>query len=198
MRIIAGSARSLPLKTVDGMDTRPTMDKIKETLFNIIQWDLQDACFLDLFAGCGGIGLEALSRGAAKAVFVDVSRRAIACIKENIAFTGFGSRSVVLNRDFRVALDTMRGRYRFDIIYMDPPYGKGMAAEALKIMDGAGLVADDGIIIVEESLEFEPVSLETVGFTIYRVKRYKTNQHIFLRKREADLQASPGTTLPVR
>ncbi len=87
MRIIAGTARSMPLKTIEGKDTRPTTDRIKETLFNILQMDVPGAVFLDLFAGSGGIGLEAVSRGAKKAVFVENSKKAAACIQENIRFT---------------------------------------------------------------------------------------------------------------
>ena len=91
MRIIAGTARSMPLKTIEGKDTRPTTDRIKETLFNILQMDVPGAVFLDLFAGSGGIGLEAVSRGAKKAVFVENSKKAAACIQENIRFTKFTS-----------------------------------------------------------------------------------------------------------
>ena len=87
MRIIAGTARSMPLNTIDGKDTRPTTDRIKETLFNILQMDVPGSVFLDLFAGSGGIGLEAVSRGAKKAVFVENSKKAAACIQENIRFT---------------------------------------------------------------------------------------------------------------
>ena len=89
MRIIAGTARSLPLKTIEGKDTRPTTDKTKETLFNVMQFDVTGAYFLDLFAGSGQIGLEALSRGAAYAVFVENSRKAASCIEDNIHFTKF-------------------------------------------------------------------------------------------------------------
>ena len=89
MRIIAGTARSLPLKTIEGRDTRPTTDKIKETLFNVLQADIPDCYFLDLFAGSGQIGLEAISRGADYCVFVENSKKAVACIEDNIHFTKF-------------------------------------------------------------------------------------------------------------
>ncbi len=182
MRIIAGTARSLPLKTVEGMDTRPTTDRIKETLFNIIQWDLPDAYFLDLFAGSGGIGLEALSRGAKKVVFVDNAKKAISCIKDNIAFTGFGDRSVVMATDFKVALMSMGGKYVFDVIFMDPPYGKGFSGEALRILADSDICDGDTTVIVEEKIDFLPEDLLVGGFVIDRIKKYKTNQHIFLRK----------------
>ncbi len=182
MRIIAGSARSLPLKTVKGTDTRPTTDRIKETLFNIIQDEIPGSVFLDLFAGSGGIGLEAVSRGAKRAVFVDSSRRAAACIRENIEFTKFGFCCELKCMDFESALRSMDGRLVFDIIFMDPPYGKGLAAQALACLRDSELCRESSMIIVEESLDFVPTELCGIGFEVVRVKKYKTNQHIFLRK----------------
>lgn len=180
MRIIAGTARSLPLRTIDGLDTRPTTDRIKETLFNIIQADVPGAVFLDLFAGSGGIGLEAVSRGAQKAVFVENSRKAAACIQDNINFTKFNSSCDLKNMDFLAALRTMERRYVFDIIFMDPPYGKGLSLQAMEYLRDSAILTEDTVIIVEESLEFDPQTLAVEGFEIDRVKKYKTNQHIFL------------------
>ena len=121
MRIIAGTARSLPLKTIDGMDTRPTTDKTKETLFNVLQMDVPGAYFLDLFAGSGQIGLEALSRGGAYAVFIENNRKAAKCIEENIAFTRFDKQSMLLTMDVISGLHSLEGKYTFDLIFMDPP-----------------------------------------------------------------------------
>ncbi|MCD7981167.1 MAG: 16S rRNA (guanine(966)-N(2))-methyltransferase RsmD [Clostridiales bacterium] len=182
MRIIAGTARSLPLKTVKGSDTRPTTDRIKETLFNIIQDEIPGSAFLDLFAGSGGIGLEAVSRGAKKAVFVDSSRKAAACIRENIAFTKFTDCCELKCMDFAAAIRSMDGRQQFDIIFMDPPYGKGLAAQALSGLRDSSLCREDTIIIAEESIHFNPEELSGIGFEITRIKKYKTNQHIFLGK----------------
>lgn len=182
MRIIAGSARSMPLKTIEGNDTRPTTDRIKETLFNIIQADVPGSVFLDLFAGSGSIGLEAVSRGAQKAVFVENSRKAAACIQDNINFTKFNSYCDLKNMDFLAALRTMERRYEFDIIFMDPPYGKGLSKQALEYLKDSSVIHEDTVIIVEESLEFDPELLSGDGFKVYRVKKYKTNQHIFLMK----------------
>ena len=106
MRIIAGTARSLPLKTIEGKDTRPTTDKTKETLFNVMQFDVPGAYFLDLFAGSGQIGLEALSRGAAYAVFVENSRKAASCIEDNIHFTKFDKVSRLMMTDAVTAVRT--------------------------------------------------------------------------------------------
>ena len=96
MRVIAGTARSMPLRSIEGLETRPTQDRIKETLFNVIQADVPGAKFLDLFAGSGAIGIEALSRGAASAVFVENSKAAAACIKQNLAFTKLADNATVM------------------------------------------------------------------------------------------------------
>ena len=115
MRIIAGTARSLPLKTVEGLDTRPTTDRIKETLFNIIQDEIPGCYFLDLFAGSGQMGLEAVSRGAQYAVFVENNKKAAACVEDNIRFTKFTKETKLYNSDVLSALRAMEGKYRFDI-----------------------------------------------------------------------------------
>ena len=114
MRIIAGTARSLPLKTVAGMDTRPTTDRIKETLFNMLQEEIPGSYFLDLFAGSGQIGLEALSRGASYAVFIENNRKAAKCIEDNISFTKFDKESQLLVSDVFSGLYTLEGKYTFD------------------------------------------------------------------------------------
>lgn len=99
MRVIAGTARSLPLKTPEGMDTRPTTDRIKETLFNMLQTYIPDCVFVDIFSGSGGIGIEALSRGARKAYFIENAPKALACIEDNLAFTKMKDRAIVLKQD---------------------------------------------------------------------------------------------------
>ena len=104
MRVIAGSARSLPLKTLEGMDTRPTTDRIKETLFNMIQSEIPGCRFLDLYAGSGAIAIEALSRGAKEAVLVENSKAACACIRENLAFTKLDSQAVLMEQDVAAAI----------------------------------------------------------------------------------------------
>ena len=123
MRVIAGSARHLILKTVEGMDTRPTTDRIKETLFNMLQYQLAGCSFLDLFAGSGAIGIEALSRGASMAVFVEDAPRALACIRENLETTHLKDRALVLAMDVMGALKRLEADGKaFDLIFMDPPY----------------------------------------------------------------------------
>ena len=184
MRIIAGRARSLPLKTIPGLATRPTTDRIKETLFNMINPYLCGASFLDLFAGSGGIGLEAVSRGAACAVFVEQNRAAAACIRENIAFTGFTAESTLLYMDVFAALRKLEGGKPFDIIFMDPPYDCLLERQVLERLCGSTLVSSDTLILVEASLETDFSYLEELGYTLLKVKKYKTNVHAFIKKKE--------------
>ena len=183
MRIIAGSARSLPLKTIEGMDTRPTTDKIKETLFNILQADIPGCYFLDLFAGSGQIGLEAISRGARKAVFVENSKKASACIEDNIKFTKFTEEASLMTMDVRSAISMLEGKYQFDIIFMDPPYKKDLEKEVLALLSHSSIVKPDTIIIVEASCDTEFDDVEEYGFELTRYKKYKTNAHAFLRRK---------------
>lgn len=183
MRIIAGTARSMPLKTLPGEETRPTTDRIKETLFNMIHFDLPGARFLDLFAGSGGIGLEAVSRGAVHAVFVDNNKRAAACIEENIRFTRFTEQSEVLCMDAATAIRTLSGKETFDLIFMDPPYGKGLELAGLEALKNSSILHEDTILIIETSLDTEITAYEMGGaFQITKEKRYKTNRHVFLKK----------------
>lgn len=182
MRIIAGTARSLPLRTVEGMDTRPTTDKIKETLFNVLQAEVPGAYFLDLFAGSGQIGLEAVSRGASYCVFVENSRKAAKCIEENIAFTKFGGQTRLIVSDAISALHTLEGRYTFDLIFMDPPYGQGLEEDVLRFLSRSSLVKPDAQIIVEAALGTDVSYLEELGFTVFKEKRYKTNMHLFIQR----------------
>lgn len=180
MRVIAGTARSLPLKTPEGMETRPTTDRIKETLFNMLQTKIGDCVFVDLFSGSGGIGIEALSRGAKKAYFVEHDKKALACIRENLEFTKFMPRAVVLNGDVCSAID--RIGQEADIIFMDPPYASGLDVTALRLLREAACVTEDTLIIVEAALDRETAELEACGFTAEKVKKYKTNKHVFLYK----------------
>lgn len=181
MRIIAGSARSLPLKTVPGMDTRPTTDRIKETLFNMLNPRIPGCRFLDLFAGSGQIGLEAVSRGAKEAVFVENNKKAVQCIKENIAFTKFTDRCTLMNKDVLSALRQMEGKEHFDLVFMDPPYGKDMEKEALQALSESSLIAEDSLIVVETSLDTDFSEVGNCGYIITKEKIYKSNRHIFLR-----------------
>ena len=180
MRIIAGTARSLPLKTIEGMDTRPTTDRIKETLFNMLQNDVPGSYFLDLFAGSGQIGLEAVSRGARYAVFVENNKKACACIEDNIHFTKFDRETKLLQSDVR----SMEGKYKFDVIFMDPPYKHEYEKEVLECLKDSSILKEDTLIIVEASLDTSFDYLSELGFELKKLKTYKTNVHAFITKAE--------------
>lgn len=184
MRVIAGTAKRLQLKTVEDMDTRPTTDRIKETLFNMISEYLADSDFLDLFSGSGAIGIEALSRGAAHASFVEQSKKAVACIRENLAHTKLVDRADVYETDVVNALSRMEGRKVFDYIFMDPPYNQLLEKKVLEYLSTSMLLSEDGLIIVEASLDTDFSYIGELGFVIIKEKIYKTNKHIFL-EREA-------------
>ena len=184
MRVIAGKARRLPLKTVPGTDTRPTTDRIKETLFNILQPEIADCRFLDLFSGRGGIGLEALSRGADSAVFVEKNPTACKCIRENLSFTKLAEHGKLLNMDILQALRTLEGEEAFDCIFMDPPYNHDLEKQVLEYLSKSSLADESTLIIIEADLSTEFSYLEDLGFELARSKEYKTNKHVFLHKRK--------------
>ena len=184
MRVIAGSAKRMPLKTIEGLDTRPTTDRIKETLFNMISEYLADSNFLDSFSGSGGIGIEALSRGARYAVFVEQNKKAMNCIRENLRFTKLSERAEVYETDVINALSRMEHKKKFDYIFMDPPYDKLLEKRVLEYLSSSDLMSEDALIIVEASLETDFSYVESLGFSIIKEKIYKTNKHIFL-EREA-------------
>lgn len=182
MRVIAGTARSLPLKCIEGLHTRPTTDRIKETLFNILQPKIPGCRFLDLFAGSGAIGIEALSRGAAEAVFVENQQRACGCIRENLAFTKLADRARVLKTDAVSAICQLRGEAAFDIIFMDPPYDQGLEQQVLAALRDSSLADEHTAVILETSKNSDTDWVEDYGFTPYQIKNYKINRHLFLER----------------
>lgn len=184
MRVIAGSARRIPLKTPEGMDTRPTQDRIKETLFNMLQYDLADCTFLDLFAGSGAIGIEALSRGARSAVFVEQNARAAEIVRENLKATRLDKQAVVMNCDALSALRRLEGKNRFDYIFMDPPYDQELERQMLSYLADSGMIDKQSTIIIEASLETSFDYLEELGFIMEKNKKYKTNRHVFVYRGE--------------
>ncbi|MEE3392481.1 MAG: 16S rRNA (guanine(966)-N(2))-methyltransferase RsmD [Lachnospiraceae bacterium] len=187
MRVIAGSARRLKLTAPEGMDTRPTQDKIKETLFNIIQADIPDASFLDIFAGSGAIAIEALSRGAREAYLIENSHEALKCIEKNLKTTGFSDKAAVIARDAVRSLPLIAMSHKaFDIIFMDPPYRKGMAENVLAGLRNTGLAGPDSLIIIEEGKDASFDYAEALGYSLVRVKEYKNNKHVFLKLKGED------------
>ncbi|MFT3985931.1 MAG: 16S rRNA (guanine(966)-N(2))-methyltransferase RsmD [Lachnospiraceae bacterium] len=187
MRVIAGSARRLQLKAPAGFETRPTSDKTKETLFNVLMPYVYDSVFLDLFSGSGGIGIEALSRGAQRAIFVERSKSAIKCIEENLKKTKLADNAQVFGMDVMSALRQMEGRYQFDLVFMDPPFDRELEKEVLFYLHTSGLIHENTMIIVEASneTEFDYVP-KLLGMEIVKCKRYKSNSHLFIRKRQGE------------
>ena len=182
MRVIAGKARRLNLKTIPGLETRPTTDRIKETLFNILQPELLECRFLDLFAGSGGIGIEALSRGADYAVFVEKNPKACACIRENLSFTKLAEGGKLLNMDVLQALRSLEGSEPFDCIFMDAPYEQRLEQPVLEYLADSTLADENTLIVIEEDLHTDFSYLEELGYHLIRSKEYKTNKHVFLKK----------------
>ncbi|MDD3277469.1 MAG: 16S rRNA (guanine(966)-N(2))-methyltransferase RsmD [Lachnospiraceae bacterium] len=180
MRVIAGSCKSLPLKTITGNDTRPTTDRIKETLFNMLQSHIMGSVFVDLFSGSGAIGIEALSRGAKKTYFVEQSRDALQCIRDNLSFTGLQENAVVMAEDARNIWRRFPEDQKIDMIFMDPPYEKGLEKEVLSILRSCPCIDDETLIIVEASLQTDFSYLEEWGYHVIKEKKYKTNKHLFL------------------
>lgn len=165
MRVITGSARGRKLRTLEGDSVRPTTDKVKESIFNIIQFDVEGARVLDMFAGCGQLGIEALSRGADFAVFTDISRQSISVVEENLMHTGLRNLAKTVVTDSLSYLD--RTAETFDIAFLDPPYRAGIMEDAVERVYRH--IAPNGIIVCETAAEeVLPEGLE--GFTS---KRYK-------------------------
>lgn len=147
MRVITGTARGITLKTPKGQSTRPTMEKVKEAVFSAIQFQIPGAKVLDLFAGTGQLGIEALSRGADRAVFVDTQKCALDLVRENLRRTKLEDRAQVVCSDYLSYLD--RCRQRFDLVFLDPPYAEVFLENALKKISEIDILSDDGIIITE-------------------------------------------------
>ncbi|MEN6441659.1 MAG: 16S rRNA (guanine(966)-N(2))-methyltransferase RsmD [Syntrophobacter sp.] len=157
MRIIAGDFRGRRLKTPKGSKIRPTIDRVREAIFNIIRTEVPDARVLDLFAGTGALGLEALSRGAARTVFVDQSAGSIPLIRENIELCNARDQSVIIQDAVPSAIRKLGAKGEvFDLIFLDPPYGKGLVEKTLEILDV--VAAPDAIAIAEHHVKDEPPS----------------------------------------
>ena len=169
MRVITGSARGRKLKELTGMDTRPTTDRVKEAIFSIIQFDLEGRRVLDLFAGTGQRGIEALRRGAASAVFVEHRREAANLIRDNLALTGLAGSARVVDGDAFAFLSS--ARETFDIILLDPPFAAGLWENALDAISRFDILSDHGIIICESPVQQELPALSPPYFP-HRVYRY--------------------------
>lgn len=153
MRIITGTARGTRLMTLEGEATRPTAERVKEAVFSMIQFDLLDSTVLDLFAGSGQMGLEALSRGAQKAHFIDKSSEAVDIIRKNAEKTHLAERSSIFCTDSIDYLKRSKGRCRFDFVFIDPPYGSGLVQESLRLLADGNLLNENAWLIVEDETE---------------------------------------------
>ncbi len=192
MRIIAGKARRLPLRTLPGRDTRPTTDRIKETLFNMLSPELEQAYFLDLFAGSGQIGLEAVSRGSAYCVFVDNNKKACEVIQDNIDFTKLGSQCKLMNTDCMSALRQLEGKYTFDLIFLDPPYEHDLEPEILGYLAHSSIVKKHALIIIEADRHTDFSYVDALGYELLKEKIYKTNKHVFLSLKDETQETKEG------
>ena len=183
MRIISGIARGTKLYTLEGDNTRPTLDRIKEPLFSIIQTRIKDAIVLDLFSGSGALGLESLSRGAKKAILCDNYPKAIEVIKKNIEKTHFREKTELIYKDYRKCLDTINEK--LDIVFIDPPYEKNLAVNAVEIILEKELLSDDGLIIIEtddEKREIEQINKIKNNIKICDLRSYGRVKLIFLNR----------------
>lgn len=183
MRVISGEKGHLKLIAPVGKNTRPTTDRIKETLFNIIQNDIKDCMFLDLFAGSGQIGIEALSRGAKVSYFVENDREAINVIEKNLMTTKLTLKAKVLNQNVFSALNKLNGKV-FDIVFMDPPYDKHIEKDVLDLLLSNNIIDSTSLVIIEASKDFNMDLIDSNNYSIIKTKIYKTNQHVFLQKKE--------------
>lgn len=185
MRVIAGSRRHLILKTVPGMAVRPTQDRTKETLFNILNPYLADCRFLDLFSGSGAIGIEALSRGAKDVVMVEQSAQSLDCIKDNLKTTKLTDEARVLAMDVFSAIPKLAAEGKaFDIIFMDPPYDNELEKRALTMLADSCLVNENTLIVVEASMQTNFSYVDGLGLEVFREKNYKNNRHVFIQTQE--------------
>lgn len=179
MRVIAGSARSIPLMAPAGMDTRPTTDKIKETLFNMINFDIPGSVFVDLYSGSGAIGIEAISRGAKHAYLVENNRKAVECIKANVAKCKFSDEATIIQRDVKDALFEIHDKA--DLIFMDPPYDLEDEYNVMSALKRSSIIDTDTIIIIESKLDRDFSELKELGFEMIKEKNYKSNKHSFFK-----------------
>ena len=194
MRVITGSARGRRLGELKGMETRPTTDKVKESIINCIQFDVEDARVLDLFAGTGQLGIEALSRGAAHCTFVDKGREPIAVIREHLKKTRLEERATVVQADYSSWLKTCRQQY--DLILLDPPYAEVFLETALKIVSEIDILTNSGIIVCERPFE-KSLPDEIPGLVRYRDYRYgKIKVSIY--HRAVEEEASESQCFPDR
>ena len=184
MRVISGLAKGTLLHSLEGNNTRPTLDRVKEALFNILQNNIRDAKVLDLFSGSGALAIESLSRGAEYAVLNDRSIEATKIIQRNLEKTHLTEKANVLTKDYKKTIQDLKGN-KFDIIFIDPPYAQNIAVDAVKMIIQADLLSNDGIIIIETDDETREIKeLENISINIYDLREYGRVKLIFLNLKE--------------
>ena len=182
MRIIGGAISGTKLYTLDGLNTRPSLDRVKEALFNIINFDLEDAIVLDLFSGSGALALESLSRGAKKAYLCDNNYKAIEIIKKNVEKTKFEDKTVIINKSYEKVLDYFKiNNILFDIVFLDPPYESDYAIKSVEYIIKNDLLNDDGFIVIETDNDNVINNLNNVD--IYDIRKYGRVKLLFLKKK---------------
>ena len=186
MRIISGKARGTKLYTLEGENTRPTLDRVKESIFNIIQNEIEGAKILDLFAGSGAIGLEFLSRGAEKAVMCDKSKEAANIIKKNIEKTHMENQAQLINADFENCLEKIKNE-QFDIIYLDPPYATEYIKKSLEKIIKLNIAKEESLIIIETDDEQRILKeIENIDVEIVDKRKYGRATIIFTSLKKED------------
>ena len=183
MRVISGTARGTKLYSLEGMNTRPTLDRVKESLFNILGNKVKEASVLDLFSGSGAIGIEFASRGARQVVFCDKAKEAMETIQKNIEKTRLQTKAILIKDNFQKCLQQIQ--YKFDYIYIDPPYDTNLAIEAIKEIWQTDALNPDGIVIIETDEQEKVVKqLEELQMKmdIYDIRKYGRVKLLFVRK----------------
>ena len=186
MRVIAGTARSINLITPKGFDTRPTTDKYKETLFNCLQSYIGNSVFVDLYSGSGAIGIEALSRGAKRAYFVENSTDAHKCIIENLKKTHLEDKASVFKED---VLFFIKNRLKEvpDVVFLDPPFKDHLETKVIPLLLEKNLISEDTIIVVECDNQADFGFIDALNLEIIKIKDYKNNKHVFIRRKEEEV-----------
>lgn len=185
MRVISGTARGHKLKCLEGMNTRPTTDRIKESLFNIIAGYIRDAYVLDMFAGTGALGIEALSRGAEFAVFVDQSHAASNVIRDNLVHTKLDHQSKIHTTSWNDFIEKIYVNDRkFDVIFMDPPYEKGFIIPVTQRIWEKNMLSENGLLVIERDKEDE-IPKVIGGLEVYREQQYGRTVLCFLRSQQS-------------
>ncbi len=183
MRIISGSMKGTKLYTLEGIETRPTLDRVKESLFSIIQANIKDAVVLDLFSGSGALAIECISRGAKRAVLCDKSYNAINIIKKNVEKTNSKNQVIIINKDYIKVLKLLE-KEKFDIIFIDPPYEKNIAVDSVKRILQLNILSQDGIIILETDDDKRELSaLSQIDVNVYDLRKYGRVKLIFLNRK---------------